>query len=72
MKALYRFTKIVLVITGIFLIAYGAYVLLSGFFLSPGNYQFWIGIFPAYLGSMMILISLAMKVEWFTDARRFW
>ena len=71
-KALYKFTKTILVLTGSFLIVYGCYILASGLLSSSHDPGFWFGIFPAYIGSMMILMSLAMKVEWFTDARRFW
>jgi hypothetical protein len=71
-KALYRLAKLMLMAVGAVLIAYGGFILFSGLFLGPQNGQYWFGIFPIYLGSMMILISLAMKVEWFTDTRRFW
>jgi uncharacterized membrane protein YhdT len=71
-KALYRLTKTVLVVLGLLLIAYGAWFLLSGMFYDPHDVDLWFGIFPVYLGAMMILISLAMKIEWFTDARKFW
>jgi hypothetical protein len=71
-KALYRFTKIVLALAGSFLIILGGWYLATGLLGGDRTGQFWIGIFPAYVGSMMILISLAMRIEWFTDARRFW
>ena len=71
-KALYRFTKVLLVFSGIFLIALGGWYLAGGFIGSGHTADFWFGIFPAYIGVMMILISLAMRIEWFTDARRFW
>ena len=71
-KALYRFTKTVLVITGAFLLVLGGWYLVGGLLGTEPAPQFWFGIFPAYIGMMMILISLAMRVEWFTDARRFW
>jgi hypothetical protein len=71
-RALYRFTKFVLVISGVFLIGLGAWYLAGGFLGIEHTSEFWIGIFPAYVGVMMILISLAMRIEWFTDARRFW
>lgn len=71
-KALYRFTKSVLAVAGTFLIILGGWYLTSGLLGRDPSGQFWIGIFPAYVGSMMILIALAMRIEWFTDARRFW
>ncbi len=71
-KALYKFTKTVLMIAGAFLAIYGAYLIITGLFFNGGGQQSLFGIFPAYMGSMMILVSLAMQIEWFTDARRFW
>jgi hypothetical protein len=70
--ALYRFTKGILVLLGVFLIVYGAWFIGSGLLQNSHDSGYWFGLFPAYVGSMMILISLAMKIEWFTDARRFW
>jgi hypothetical protein len=71
-KALYRFSKYMLVVLGGLLITYGCWFLISQYLAAPSNPEFWFGIFPAYIGSMMILISIAMKLEWFTDARKFW
>ena len=71
-KSLYKFTKVTLYVLGAVLIIYGCWYLVSQFISAPKNPEFWLGMFPAYIGSMMILISLAMKLEWFTDARRFW
>ena len=71
-KSLYKFTKVALCVLGAVLIVYGCWYLVSQYLSAPNNPEFWLGIFPAYIGSMMILISLAMKLEWFTDARRFW
>ncbi len=71
-KALYRFTKIVLFLCGAFLIAYGFWIIVSGLFLSTYSSGYWFGIFPLYVGSMMVLFGIALKLEWFTDARRFW
>jgi hypothetical protein len=70
--ALYKFTKGILISLGVFLIIYGGWYVGYGLLQDPHNSQYWFGIFPAYVGSMMILISLAMRIEWFTDARRFW
>jgi hypothetical protein len=71
-RQLYRFTKVLMVALGIALIAYGGWFFAINFIGDAHNLEYWFGIFPAYLGSMLILVSLAMKVEWFTDARRFW
>ena len=71
-KALYSFTKVVLAIVGVALVISGCWYLVSQYLVAPNNPEFWFGLFPAYIGAMMILISIAMKLEWFTDARRFW
>jgi hypothetical protein len=71
-RALYRFTKAILVIAGIFLLILGGWYLAGGLIGGEHSPEFWFGIFPAYIGVMMILISMAMRIEWFTDARRFW
>ena len=71
-KALYSFTKVVLVVVGVVLVVSGCWYLVSQYLEAPNNPEFWFGLFPAYIGAMMILISIAMKLEWFTDARRFW
>jgi hypothetical protein len=71
-RALYNLTKAALLVVGLGMTAYGLWFFVSQYLKSPGNSDYWFGIFPAYLGSMMVLISFAMKLEWFTDARRFW
>lgn len=71
-KRIYRFTKNTLLLFGVVLFLYGVWFLISGYIASPDNPSFWFGLFPAYVGFMMILVSIAMKLEWFTDARRFW
>lgn len=71
-KTLYRFTKTALVIIGLVLMLYGGWFIVSQLMTAPHDSRFLFGIFPAYIGSMMIILSVAMKVEWFTDARRFW
>jgi hypothetical protein len=70
--ALYKFTKAVLIISGSFLLILGGWYLAGGLIGIEPAPQFWFGILPAYVGVMMILISLAMRIEWFTDLRRFW
>jgi len=71
-ETLYKFSKTILILAGVSLIVYGGWYAIDGLLQNPHGAQFWFGIFPAYIGSMMILISLAMRIEWFTDARRFW
>jgi hypothetical protein len=69
---LYRITKSVLIVSGVLLILLGGYYLSFGVLGAGRSPQFWFGLLPAYMGTMMILLSLAMRIEWFTDARRFW
>jgi hypothetical protein len=71
-RALYRFTKGVLIVSGTFLLLLGAWYLLGGFLGAARSPEFWFGVFPAYIGGMLILISFAVRIEWFTDTRRFW
>jgi hypothetical protein len=71
-RALYRFTKVVLVTAGAFLLLFGGWYLFGGALGAERDPEFWFGIFPIYVGVMMILISLAMRIEWFTDTRSFW
>ena len=71
-ESIYKFSKGTLFVTGAFLIAFGVWYFVTFLISDPHNSQYWFGIFPAYLGSMMVLFGFAMKLEWFTDARRFW
>ena len=68
---LYRVTKSALAIAGSFLVILGSYYL-SILAIGDHSPEYWIGLLPAYMGVMLILISLAMRIEWFTDTRRFW
>ena len=72
MRRLYRFTKTMLVITGTVLIVYGAWFFVDSLLLDPAGGAFWLGALPIYIGSMMIIISMAMKEDWFTNARKYW
>jgi len=71
-KSLYKFTKSVLIISGVFLVSIGGWYLGNGVIGSGHSTSFWFALLPAYVGSMLILISVAMRIEWFTDARSFW
>ena len=71
-ESIYKFSKGTLFATGAFLIAFGVWYFVTSLISDPHNSQYWFGIFPAYLGSMMVLFGFAMKLEWFTDARSFW
>jgi hypothetical protein len=73
MVMLYKFTKSSMIAGGVFLIGYGAWWLLGPFLLGTASDPLWLfGIFPLYVGAMFILIALAMKEDWFTNARRYW
>jgi hypothetical protein len=72
MIRVYHFTKGTLVAAGLFLIGYGGWDIINSFLLSQSGSHGWFGIFPCYVGAMLILISLAMKEDWFTNARRYW
>ena len=54
------------------LAAYGAWFFVDTFLIDPKNAGFWLGMLPIYIGCMMILVSLAMKEDWFTNARKYW
>ncbi|MHB8565778.1 MAG: hypothetical protein ACYC7D_06135 [Nitrososphaerales archaeon] len=72
MRSLYRFAKTIFASAGVAIIAYGIWFLGSPLLFSQDNPDSWFGIFPLYLGAMMILLSLAMKEDWFTNARKYW
>ena len=67
MTMLYRLTKSSFIIGGIILIVYG-----SSDFFQPVVDGHLFGIFPIYVGAMLILIAAAMKEDWFTNARGYW
>ena len=70
---LYKFTKGAMIGGGFALLGYGAWWLASPFLLHLTNDPLWLfGILPTYVGAMFILIALAMKEDWFTNARRYW
>ncbi|MDG6905702.1 MAG: hypothetical protein JRN20_07960 [Nitrososphaerota archaeon] len=71
-ESIYKFSKGTLFAAGIFLVAFGCWYFVAQLIAEPQNLGYWFGVFPAYLGAMMILFGFAMKLEWFTDARRFW
>lgn len=70
-RNLYRFTKTVFAVAGGFLIILGGWYFIDGVLISHSP-LFWFGLLPAYVGAMLILVSFAMRIEWFTDTRRFW
>ncbi len=72
MRKLYRFAKTILTLAGLALTAYGVWFIGSSLLSVQSKPDSWFGIFPIYLGSMMILVSLAMKEDWFTNARKYW
>ena len=73
MVLLYKFTKSSMFALGLGLLGYGAWWISSPFILRvPAGPLWFFGIFPIYVGAMIILIALAMKEDWFTNARRYW
>jgi len=72
MRRVYRFTKWTLVAAGVFLAAYGLWFFVSMLLTDRAEESFWFGLVPVYIGAMMILLSLAMKEDWFTNARKYW
>ena len=72
MRRLFRFTRATFAGAGVFLAAYGTWFLVTTFIADPKDAGYWLGILPIYIGCMMILVSLAMKEDWFTNARKYW
>lgn len=72
MGNLYRLTKGSFIVGGMLLISYGALGLAEAFAARAGVQVSWFGIFPVYVGAMLILFAAAMKEDWFTNARRYW
>jgi uncharacterized membrane protein HdeD (DUF308 family) len=72
MALVYKFAKISMMVGGIILLGYGVWWLSEPIINRTGDPLYLFGIFPVYLGSMIILIALAMKEDWFTNARRYW
>lgn len=71
-ESIYKFSKGTLFVAGAFLVGFGCWYFVTFLISDPHSLQYWFGIFPAYIGAMMILFGFAMRLEWFTDARRFW
>jgi uncharacterized membrane protein HdeD (DUF308 family) len=72
MALLYKFTKATMIVGGVILLGYGAWWLSSPIIYHTNAPLYIFGIFPIYVGAMVILIALAMKEDWFTNARRYW
>lgn len=73
MILLYKLTKTAMFLGGIVLLGDGAWWLATPYLLRIASGPLWLfGIFPMYVGSMLILVALAMKEDWFTNARRYW
>ncbi len=72
MVLLFKFTRSAMIAGGVILLGYGAWWLTSPFIYRTDSPLYLFGIFPLYVGAMIILISLAMKEDWFTNARRYW
>jgi uncharacterized membrane protein HdeD (DUF308 family) len=72
MALLYKFTKSSMIVAGFILLAYGTWWLSFPIIRHDITPLYLFGIFPIYVGAMIILIALAMKQDWFTNARRYW
>jgi len=72
MANLYKLAKSSMIVGGLGLLAYGLWDLLSPIFSRTYSSLYLFGIFPIYVGAMLILIAIAMKEDWFTNARRYW
>jgi len=72
MRRVYRFTRLTFVLAGLFLDTYGAWFFVTMFLSQRNEESYWLGLLPIYIGAMMILVSLAMKEDWFTNARKYW
>ncbi|MHB1907517.1 MAG: hypothetical protein ACYCQJ_01445 [Nitrososphaerales archaeon] len=72
MTVLYQLTRSSMFLGGMILIGYGSLRLSNPFVLHISDPLWLFGIFPIYVGAMLILVSLAMKEDWFTNARRYW
>ncbi|HKW03936.1 MAG TPA: hypothetical protein VJN71_01435 [Nitrososphaerales archaeon] len=69
---MYKISKIIFIATGIILIVYGSSILTSLFSVGTSAQVSLIGIFPIYVGGMLLIVAAAMKEDWFTNARRYW
>jgi uncharacterized membrane protein HdeD (DUF308 family) len=72
MALLYKFAKSSMIVAGIVLLGFGSWWLLVPIIYHASAPLYLFGIFPIYIGAMIILIALAMKEDWFTNARRYW
>ena len=72
MVFLYKFTKSAMFVVGIALVGYGIWWLVDPIVFHLNSPLWLIGIFPVYVGAMLVLIALAMKEDWFTNARKYW
>jgi hypothetical protein len=72
MVMVFRLTRSCLFAGGAGLFGFGLWYVLEPMIYNVGNPLSSLGIFPIYVGGMLILIALAMKEDWFTNARRYW
>lgn len=69
---LYKFAKGTAIVLGAGLVGVGLWELVTSLISDPGSSSSWFGIFPIYIGAMLMLIAAAMTVDWFTNMRRYW
>ncbi len=72
MALVYRVARSCFFGAGSVLCAFGIWYSVEPFFYHINNPLATLGIFAIYIGVMLILIAMAMKEDWFTNARRYW
>ncbi len=69
---LYKLSRTGAILVGIVLLGYGTWLLVSSRLSDPSSLSSWFGIFPIYLGAMLLIVAAAMREDWFTNVRRYW
>jgi uncharacterized membrane protein YvlD (DUF360 family) len=72
MALVFRVTRSCFLGGGALLVVFGLWYIVTPILYHLSNPLLTIGIFPAYIGGMLILVGAAMKEDWFTAARRYW
>jgi hypothetical protein len=72
MALVYRVTRSTFFAGGSVLLAIGLWYVASPIVYHVDNPLIALGIFPMYIGGMLVLLGAAMKEDWFTNARRYW
>jgi uncharacterized membrane protein YvlD (DUF360 family) len=72
MVVLYRATRGCLLVGGAVMLVGGLWYFVTPILFHLNNPLTALGLFPAYIGGMLIIVAAAMKEDWFTNARRYW